>query len=645
MLAIDIETYSEADLKKVGVYKYASDPSFELLLFAYSLDGGPVEVVRVAEGEKIPMDIIFALNDPTVTKTAFNANFERTCLAEYLQDEFDPEGWECTRVLALRAGLPGNLAGVGAALGIEQQKMTEGKKLIQYFCSPCRPTKTNGGRTRNFYHHDPAKWETFVAYCKRDVEAEMEIRSRLGFVEVDQFETELYYLDQRINDRGVRLDRGLVNAAVWADEEAKRRYTDEARTQYGLENPKSTDQMKERLGALLGREVKSLTKQVVADLLKDPATPEGVIRLLELRQRLAKSSVAKYTKMAEVMDDDDDRVRGLYQFYGANRTGRFAGRLLQPQNLTKNETEPLDVMRQWLKEGRLDDLDMYFRPVPFVLSELVRTAFIASRDKTLIVSDFSAIEARVLAWLAGEDWRLEVFAGDGKIYEASAAQMFHVPIESITKGNPLRQKGKVAELACGYGGGLGALKQMGADRMGLTDQEIIDIVCRWRDRSPHIVKFWHDLEAAFQRVIGGSSSVRVGRVTVEPYELGVAIRLPSGRCLYYMETSLRMVGGKVNIMYKDVHQSSGKWLDTKTYGGKLVENVTQAVARDCLAVAMMRLEAEGFPIVMHVHDEVVIEGEPGSLHRVNEILAQPIDWAEGLILKGDGYETKYYRKD
>lgn len=643
VLAIDIETFSSVDLTAVSVYKYTESPDFGILLFAYAWDDEPVRIVDFTRREALPSDVRAALTDTAITKAAFNASFERVCLSRYLGKRLAPQGWDCTRVRALMAGLPGSLKGAGEALDIEKAKMDEGGALIRKFCKPCPRT---GKRTRA--EDAPEDWETFKKYCRRDVEAEREIRERLSYITYTADEYRLYCADQDINDRGVQIDLDLVQAAIYADEESVARTMDKAQRLSGLENPRSVMQLKGWLKKRIGQEPKSLSKSTVADMLKaDP--PEDVRDVLSCRMLMGKTSVAKYKKMLNVTGKDG-RARGLFQFYGASRTGRWAGRLIQLQNLAKNHTEPLSVLRDLVKARQIDAVSDWFMPIPYALSQLVRTALIASPGNVITVSDFSAIEARVIAWLAGESWRQKVFATTGKIYEASAAQMFHVPAESITKSNPRRQKGKVAELACGYGGGVGALKAMGADKMGLTDEELQDIITRWRAKSPRIVRLWSALEDGAKMAIETKSTVRIRQgVTIRATDDYMAIRLPSGRFIYYAYPAIEPVekfGRWVSsITYMGVDQTTRKWTRLETYGGKLTENVVQAIARDCLGVTICRLEALGYHIVAHIHDEVLIDGPRGILENVNAVMGRPIPWAPGLLLKGDGYETEFYRKD
>lgn len=643
VLAIDIETFSSVDLTAVSVYKYTESPDFEILLFAYAWDDEPVRIVDFTRGEVLPPDVKAALTDIAILKTAFNASFERVCLSRYLGKRLAPQGWDCTRVRALMAGLPGSLKGAGEALDIEKAKMDEGSALIRKFCKPCPRT---GKRMRP--EDAPQDWETFKKYCRRDVEAEREIRERLSYITYTADEYRLYCADQDINDRGVQIDLDLVRAAIYADEESVARTMEKAKRLSGLENPRSVMQLKGWLKKRIGQEPKSLSKSTVADMLKaDP--PQDVRDVLSCRMLMGKTSVAKYKKMLNVAGKDG-RARGLFQFYGASRTGRWAGRLIQLQNLAKNHTEPLSVLRDLVKARQIDAVADWFMPIPYALSQLVRTALIASPGNVITVSDFSAIEARVIAWLAEESWRQKVFATTGKIYEASAAQMFHVPAESITKSDPRRQKGKVAELACGYGGGVGALKAMGADKMGLTDEELQDIITRWRAKSPRIVRLWSALEDGAKMAIETKSPVRIRQgIAIRATDDYMAIQLPSGRSIYYAYPAIKPVEkfGRLvsSITYMGVDQTTRKWTRLETYGGKLTENVVQAIARDCLGVTICRLEALGYHIVAHIHDEILIDGPRGILENVNAVMATPIPWAPGLLLKGAGYETEFYRKD
>ena len=637
-LAIDIETFSSADLKKVGVYRYTETSDFEILIFAYAFDDEPVQVVDLAQGEELPAEVRRALTDPDVVKTAFNANFERVCISKFFGIPTPPEQWACTMVQALILGLPNSLEDVAKSLKLQHQKDTAGQRLIRYFSVPCKPTKANGGRERNLPFHDLQKWEAFKAYCRQDVEVERAIRKRLERYPIPEKEQRLWVLDQKINDRGFRLDPQLVRRAIECDAAYQERLEIEAIRLTGLENPNSLVQLKEWLRNE-GLEVDSLTKQTLPVLLQEANGKAK--RMLEIRQEMAKTSVRKYLAMERSVCGDG-RVRGLFQFYGANRTGRWAGRLVQVQNLPRNSLPDLDLARQLLRDGRFEDLEMLYGNVPDVLSQLIRTAFVASPGCRLLVCDFSAIEARVIAWLAGEQWRLDVFQDHGKIYEASASRMFGVPMEKITKGSELRQKGKIAELALGYQGGVGALKSMGALEMGLKEEELPDLVNSWRVANPNIVQFWWDVEAAAIKALKNGEPVHLQHgLAFIPESNILFLRLPSGRRLAYVRPRLEIDDrfDKECITY----ESNGT--REKTYGGKLVENIVQAVARDCLAEALLRLDDAGYKIVAHVHDEIIADQAHGSIEEMEEIMSQPIEWAPGLPLAADGFETQYYRKD
>lgn len=646
ILSIDIETYSSVDLVKSGVYPYTEAPDFEILLFAYAWDDGPVEVIDLTEVEDLPEDVMNALTDPSVIKTAFNANFERTCIAKHFDIECDPAQWQCTAVHAAYLGLPGSLDGVAKCLKLGAQKDTKGKNLIRYFSVPCKPTKANGGRTRNLPHHDPEKWQQFIEYNRQDVEVERAIRKKLERYPVPEFEHRLWCLDQKIVDRGVMLDAELVEQAIKGDTAFHKQREDEAKALTGLENPNSVAQLKKWLEDEHNVNVTSLSKDNVAALIEQTEN-EDVKRVLRLRQEMSKTSVKKYQAMQRVRCRDG-RARGLIQFYGANRTGRWAGRLVQVQNLPRNYLPDLALARELVRSGDHETLEMLYDNIPDVLSQLIRTAFIPSPGHRLIVSDFSAIEARVIAWLAGEKWRLDVFNSHGKIYEASASQMFGVPIEQITKGSDLRQRGKVAELALGYQGGVGALKQMGALDMGLTEEELPELVQTWRGANPNIVQFWYDVERAALTAVREKRKVPLRHGIAFLHEAGMMrIKLPSGRHLTYVRPKIgKNKFGKDAISYEGVGDQ-GKWMRLDTYGGKLVENIVQAVARDCLAVAMMRVADAGYPIVMHVHDELVVDAPHGfgSLTEVEAIMSRPIEWAPDLPLKAEGFETDFYMKD
>lgn len=642
-LAIDIETYSDVDLISCGVYKYSSSPHFEILLIAYSVDDKETVCIDVANGEEPPKEFMEMLLDDTVTKTAFNANFERTCFSNYYQHSFRPEAWRCTAVQAAMLALPLSLEGVGEVLGLDKQKMTEGKELIKYFCSPCKATKSNGGRTRNLPKDAPEKWGQFKTYCIRDVDVEKQIRQRLAKFPIPKREQEIYCLDQRINDRGIMVDRNLVNHAVACDLLYKETATARAYELTGLENPNSVSQLKFWLKEK-GLEVDSLAKDTVKDL---SMKAEGDVQeVLKLRLATSKTSVKKY----EAIDRSvcaENRVHGLLQFYGANRTGRWAGRLVQIHNLPQNHLPDLELARALVSEGRYEEVELFYESTPNVLSELIRTAFVAKPGCGFIISDYSAIEARVLAWLAGEEWRLQVFETHGKIYEASASAMFHVPIEEITKTSPLRQKGKISELALGYGGAVGALTSMGALKMGLTEEELPGLVSTWRSANPHITAFWWAVDEAAITAVRDKKPSKVGRVSFE-YKSGILfVTLPSGRKLSYVKPRMMLNKfGREGLTYEGIGESK-KWMRLETYGPKLVENIVQAASRDILAEAMLRLEKEGFDIVCHVHDEVVLEVPDGksSVEEVNEIMAVNPVWTEGLPLKAAGFESPFYKKD
>lgn len=642
-LAIDIETYSDVDLISCGVYKYSSSPHFEILLIAYSVDDKETVCIDVANGEEPPKEFMEMLLDDTVTKTAFNANFERTCFSNYYQHSFRPEAWRCTAVQAAMLALPLSLEGVGEVLGLDKQKMTEGKELIKYFCSPCKATKSNGGRTRNLPKDAPEKWGQFKTYCIRDVDVEKQIRQRLAKFPIPKREQEIYCLDQRINDRGIMVDRNLVNHAVACDLLYQETATARAYELTGLENPNSVSQLKFWLKEK-GLEVDSLAKDTVKDL---STKAEGDVQeVLKLRLATSKTSVKKY----EAIDRSvcvENRVHGLLQFYGASRTGRWAGRLVQIHNLPQNHLPDLELARALVSEGRYEEVELFYESTPNVLSELIRTAFVAKPGCRFIISDYSAIEARVLAWLAGEEWRLQVFETHGKIYEASASAMFHVPIEEITKTSPLRQKGKISELALGYGGAVGALTSMGALKMGLTEEELPGLVSTWRSANPHITAFWWAVDEAAITAVRDKKPSKVGRVSFE-YKSGILfVTLPSGRKLSYVKPRMMLNKfGREGLTYEGIGESK-KWMRLETYGPKLVENIVQAASRDILAEAMLRLEKEGFDIVCHVHDEVVLEVPDGksSVEEVNEIMAVNPVWTEGLPLKAAGFESPFYKKD
>lgn len=646
-LSVDIETFSSVDLGKSGVYRYAESEDFEILLFGYSVNGSPVRVVDLACGENLPEEIRKAISDPTVMKWAFNAQFERICLSRFLGmptgEYLDPVSWHCTMIWSATLGLPMSLAGVGTVLGLEKQKLTEGKDLIRYFCVPCKATKVNGGRTRNLPEHDWIKWERFKSYNLRDVETEMEIQKKLSRFPVPENEWRNYCLDQKINDRGVALDMELAHRAVQCDNQYREFYLRQAREITGLENPNSVLQLRDWLWER-GVELDSLSKNAVQDLLPD--TDGDVRKVLSLRQELAKSSVKKYTAMENLVCRDS-RGRGLIQFYGASRTGRYAGKLLQVQNLPQNHLPDLETARALVQSGNFDALEMLYDSVPNVLSELIRTAIVPKRGCRFIVSDFSAIEARVLSWFAGEQWRLDTFTQGGDIYCASASRMFGVPVEKHGINGELRQKGKQAELACGYGGSVGAMKSMGAVRMGVKEEELQPLVDAWRQANPRIVQFWWEVDRAAKTCVKQHVPTQAGRLRFE-YQSGILfIQLPSGRRLAYAKPRMgeNRFGGEA-ITYEGAG-TGRKWERLETYGAKCVENIVQGTARDLLALALLRLEEAGYPVVMHCHDEAICEvpiGQ-GSVEEVNRIMAVSPEWAEGLPLKADGFETEFYKKD
>ena len=642
-LLIDIETFSSVDISKAGAFKYAEATDFEILLLAYAWDDGPVQVLDLLDpsGHDDLQTILDALTDPGVVKVAHNSAFERACLSRYLDRALPAEEWEDTMILAAMNGLPMSLDAVGAALQLKDQKIKEGTTLINYFCKPCKPTISNGGRRRNLPEHAPDKWERFVEYCRRDVEVEQATYYRLRRFPVPAWEREVWALDSRINERGVLVDQELAQAAIDVDAAVTADYSAELQRLTGLENPNSVAQLKEWLGAV-GLQCESLNKATVADLRKE-ATDSTTRRALELRQLLGKTSTKKYQSMLTA-SCADDRVRGIMQYYGAGRTGRWAGRIVQPQNLPQNHLDRIDKVRELVRQRDLETLTLAFDNVPDVLSQLIRTALIAKPGHTFLVSDYAAIEARVIAYLAGEQWRMDVFAQGGDIYCSSASQMFKVPVVKHGINGHLRQKGKIAELACGYGGGVNALKAFGADKMGLTEEEMQTIVVQWRQASPTIPRFWSDTERAAKKALetpGKAFTIPCG-VKYRRDADALRCQLPSGRLLSYWDA--RIEDGK--IVFMGQNQTTRKWEKTGTWGGKLVENIVQAFARDCLAVALLRLEKAGYQTVFHVHDEIVAEAPEGSRWKdMAEIMGQPIDWAPGLLLRGDGYDTKFYMKD
>lgn len=659
-ISIDIETYSGNDLNKCGVYKYVQHPDFDILLFGYAVDGGEVHVVDLAAGEEIPEEIVAALSDEDVTKWAFNSNFERICLSEWLRrnhpehfslysvegdsvgEYLDPRGWKCSMIWSAYMGLPLSLAGVGAVLGLEEQKLKEGKDLIRYFCVPCKPTKSNGGRTRNLPEHDPEKWELFKFYNRRDVEVEQSIQKKLRNFTVPDFVWEEFWLDQEINDRGILLDLTLVKNAIALDEISKDKLSDAMKDLTELENPNSVAQMKQWLSDQ-GVEAVSLGKKDVAKMIADEDIDEAVTEALRLRQQLAKSSVKKYQAMQTAVCNDG-RARGMFQFYGANRSGRWAGRIIQLQNLPQNHMDDLEQARGLVWNGNYEALTMLYDSVPNVLSELIRTAFVAGEGNKFCVADFSAIEARVLSWLAGEQWRTDVFVNNGDIYCASASAMFGVPVEKHGQNAELRQKGKIAELALGYGGSVGALKSMGAIEMGLTEEELQPLVDSWRSANPNIVRFWWDVDRAVKKAVKQREPSELKGIRFECRSGMLFITLPSGRRLAYVKPRMgeNRFGGE-SVTYEGVGGTK-KWERIESYGPKFVENIVQAISRDILCYAMKTLSH--CRICAHVHDELIIEiRKDASLAAICEQMGRTPPWAEGLVLRADGYETQFYKKD
>lgn len=643
-LSIDLETYSDQSLQKTGVYRYVESPDFEILLFAYSVDGGLVQQIDLACGEKIPPAILAALEDDKVTKWAFNANFERICLSRFLGyptgGYLEPDSWKCSMVWAAYMGLPLSLEGVGAVLGLEKQKLTEGKDLIKYFCQPCAPTKSNGQRTRNLPEHAPDKWLAFKRYNIRDVETEMSIQARLSKYPVPDSVWEEYHLDQEINDRGVGLDMELVRQAIQMDGRSRSELTQAMKELTSLDNPNSVQQMKQWL-ADNGVETDTLGKKAVAELLK--TAPPQLQKVLTLRQQLAKSSVKKYQAM-ETAVCADGRARGMFQFYGANRTGRWAGRIIQMQNLPQNHLDDLSEARGLVRVGDFDALEMLYEDVPDTLSQLIRTAFVPQENRKFIVADFSAIEARVIAWFAGEKWRQDVFAEGKDIYCASASQMFGVPVEKHGVNGHLRQKGKIAELALGYGGSVGALKAMGALEMGLQEDELPALVSAWRQANPKIVQFWWAVDRAVMDAVTRKTTTKTHGIIFSARNGMLFITLPSDRSLAYVKPKIgenRFGGGC--ITYEGIGGTK-KWERLESYGPKFVENIVQATSRDILCYAMQTLRC--CSIVMHIHDEVVIEADRRmSLQAVCDQMGRTPPWAKGLQLRADGYETDFYKKD
>ena len=641
-ISIDIETYSSTNLNQTGVYRYADSDDFELLLFGYATDLGPVKVVDLTQGEKIPQPIVKALDDPTIIKSAFNAQFERVCLSRFVGHRLKPAGWHCSRVWSATLGLPLSLSNVGTVLGLPRQKITAGKELVRYFCTPCKPTKSNQNRTRNFPYHAPDKWQQFKQYNQRDVEVEMEITQKLERFPVSQNEWENYWMDQDINDRGIRIDQQLVNNAIKCQNVFHDQYLQTAKELTGLANPNSPLQLKDWLQQQ-GIKTNSLSKASVAQLLQ--TTTGTVHQVLALRQLLSKSSVKKYQAMQKAMCQDG-RVHGLLQFYGANRTGRWAGRLVQVQNLPRNSMPDLEEARELVKQGNVPALAMLYDSVPDVLSQLIRTAFIPSKNHHFYVADFSAVEARVIAWLSNEKWRQESFAKNEDIYCASASQMFGVPVVKHGVNGELRQKGKIAELALGYGGSIGALKAMGATNLGLTEEELHSLVQMWRNASPHIVQFWWDIDKAAKECIKSHLPQATHGIKFIYRSGCMFLRLRSGRKLCYSKPKIGINRfGSESITFMGINAVK-KWDRIETYGAKLVENIVQATSRDLLAEAMRRLEDAGNPVVMHIHDEAVIDAPANySLEKMVKIMTEVPRWADGLILNAAGFVSDFYKKD
>ena len=645
-LFIDIETYSSIDLKTSGLYKYVSSPDFEILLISYTFDNEHIRVIDLASGESIPEEFEEALLDESVIKHAHNATFERVCFRR-IGYVVPAEEWHCTMIKAAYCGLPLSLDELSKVLDLENKKSATGKALIKYFSCPCKPTRLNGQRSRNYPIHNPEKWNEYVSYNVADTAAEREIYYLLESIKIPQMERDLYVLDQKINDTGILVDKQFVNNAIKIDEWYSSKLSKIVSEKYGIDNPNSSAQLKQWLLDVTGNEVESLAKGEMPTLLENNKDDADVSFVLKARQQLSKSSIKKYTAMLNCMGDDN-KARGLFQFYGANRTGRWAGRLIQLQNLPQNHLADIAEVRNYVYEGKQTALDLLYDDLSSILSQLIRTAFIPSSGLYVVV-DFSAIEARVISWLASESWRLEVFETHGKIYEATAARMFGVPIEMVTKGSDLRQKGKVAELALGYQGGLGALKRMGGEAMGLSDGEMMDIVRKWRKANPAIVDFWEDMNrcaANAVRYTGQFVSEYKGiifeRVDV-PNNSFLSVQLPSGRKLFYYKPRLDSKG---SIVYQGIIQETKTWGEIATYGGKITENIVQAIARDLLAVSMLKIDKAGYPIVMHVHDEVISDvNDEKALKEICDIMGENVSWAEGLSLKADGFVTNFYKKD
>lgn len=654
-LSIDIETFSSVNIKKSGLYKYVQSPDFQILLFAFSFDGEPVKIIDLAQGEMLPPDVEIALSSKEVIKHAYNAPFEWYSLNKFYYSPL--EQWQCTMMHGLYCGFTAGLAATAIALGLpeDKRKMGIGMALIRTFCVPCKPTAKNGQRIRTLPHHEPEKWNLFKEYCKQDVVTEMEIESRISAFPVPEQEQYLWQLDQEINAYGIAVDQELIQGALYCSEQITSELMEEAIRLSGLDNPKSVKQLSKWLEEETGEEITDLQKGTVKDLIKTTDS-DTARRMLEIRQELSKTSVKKYTAMYEAVCSDG-RVRGLLQFYGANRTGRWAGRLVQVQNLPRNYLETLSHARDCVKQKKVEVLKLIYGNVPDTLSQLIRTAFIPSVGNRFVVSDFSAIEARVIAWLAGEQWRLDVFATHGKIYEASASAMFGVPIEKISKGNPeyeLRARGKVAELALGYQGASGALITMGALKEGLKEEDLPDIVKRWRASNKRIVDLWYSIENAALEVMRTYKAVGIkGLVIARESDYNnkqdfLTITLPSRRKLFYVHPFLeKNERGREALFYRGLNQETKKWETVSTYGGKLVENIVQAIARDCLAESLVRINNSGYQTVMHVHDEAILDvpEDIADLNTMTEIMGEPIPWAPGLLLRADGFTANFYKKE
>lgn len=646
VLHIDLETYSDIDIGKCGAYRYVDSPNFEILLLAYAYDDEPVTVIDVAQREGWPTQVLDDILSSDITKVAHNAAFERICLSKFLNTHLDPKAWHCTMVHALSLGFPASLADVGKALnlGEDKQKMAVGKRLITYFCKPCKPTQANGQRTRNYPHHDPEKWDLFKEYNRQDVVTEQAIYERLMKFPLPENERILYCLDQSINDYGIGVDTDLMDKVIGYSKDYEAALRKECGALTGGINVHSIVQLKQWLTEQEGRQIDSLTKDDVDQLLKLDLKPSSR-RILELRQETGKTSVKKYEAFERSICSDG-RIHGAFQFYGAGRTGRWAGRLIQPQNFPRNAFEDIALARQMVKSARWDEIEMLYGSMNDVFSTLIRTLIVPPEGMTFAIADYSAIEARVVAWMADEKWRQDVFAKGGDIYCMSATQMFGVPVEKHGQNSHLRKKGKVAELACGYGGGVGALRKMGGEQMGLSEKEMDDIVKKWRRSSPHVVKLWRELGDAAIEAIDTRLRVKCRHGVSFKYAKGILfMTLPSGRSLAYVQP--RFDGRE--LTYMGMNQTTRKWERTKTWGGKLTENLIQAIARDCLAVSMSKIQKAGYHIVMHVHDEVIVEvpedDAEGHLKRIEDLMGEPIEWARGLLLTADGFTSEYYRKD